>query len=91
MLRGESVITLWMGSVYGPASGEVLRILAMVAWLEASGSVVMHSLTGMGRQRTLIPGTFAALIFPYLILAVLWCSATLLAPRRNAPRASFPQ
>jgi len=56
VLRGESFINLWMGPAYGPASGEVLRILAVVAWLEASRSVVMHSLTGMGRQRTLIPG-----------------------------------
>jgi O-antigen/teichoic acid export membrane protein len=56
VLRGESFITLWMGPAYGPASGEVLRILAIVAWLEASRSVVMLSLTGMARQRTLIPG-----------------------------------
>ena len=56
VLRGESFITLWMGSEYGPASGGVLRILAIVLWLEASRSVVIFSLVGMGRQRTLIPG-----------------------------------
>ena len=37
-------------------------------------------------------GTYAALTFPYLILAVLWCSATLLAPSspvlKEMPRAA---
>jgi O-antigen/teichoic acid export membrane protein len=56
VLRGESFITLWMGPAYGPASGEVLRILAIVLLLGASRSVVIHSLTGMARQRMLIPG-----------------------------------
>jgi O-antigen/teichoic acid export membrane protein len=55
-LRGESFITLWMGPEYGPISGQVLRILAAVVWLEASRSVVMHSFIGMAKQRTLIPG-----------------------------------
>jgi O-antigen/teichoic acid export membrane protein len=54
--RGESFITLWMGSEYGPASGEVLRILSIVLWLGASRSVVISSLIGLARQRTLIPG-----------------------------------
>jgi O-antigen/teichoic acid export membrane protein len=56
LLRGESFITLWMGPAYGPLSGEVLRILAIVVWLDASRSVAMHSLTGMAKQRTIIPG-----------------------------------
>jgi O-antigen/teichoic acid export membrane protein len=56
LFRGESFITLWMGAKYGPASGEVLRILAIVTWLEASRSVVVNSLIGMGRLRMLIPG-----------------------------------
>jgi len=56
LIRGESFITLWMGSEYGPVSGEVLRILAIVIWLGASRFVVVQSLTGMGRHRTLIPG-----------------------------------
>lgn len=55
-LRGESFITLWMGPQYGPASGEILRILGVVVWLESWRSVLMYSFTGMGRQRTLIPG-----------------------------------
>jgi len=56
MIRGESFITLWMGSAYGPASGEVLRILAIVLWLTASRSVAIQSLVGMARHRMLIPG-----------------------------------
>ena len=56
VFRGESFIGLWMGPAYGPLSGEVLRILAIVAWLDASRSVVIHSLTGMAKQRTVIPG-----------------------------------
>ncbi len=56
LLRGESFITLWMGSAYGRLSGEVLQILAIVVWLDASRSVVMDSLTGMGKQRMVIPG-----------------------------------
>jgi O-antigen/teichoic acid export membrane protein len=56
LLRGESFITLWMGPAYGPLSGEVLRILAIVVWLDASRSVAIHSLTGMAKQRTVIPG-----------------------------------
>jgi O-antigen/teichoic acid export membrane protein len=56
LLRGESFITLWMGPAYGPLSGEVLRILAIVVWLDASRSVAIHSLTGMAKQRAIIPG-----------------------------------
>ena len=33
-------------------SGEVLRILALIVWLDASRSVAMQSLTGMGKQMT---------------------------------------
>jgi len=36
-------------------------------------------------------GTYAALTFPYLMLAVLWCSATLLASHRNTSRAPLEQ
>jgi O-antigen/teichoic acid export membrane protein len=56
LLRGESFLTRWMGPAYGPLSGEVLRILAIVVWLDASRSVAIHSLTGMAKQRTVIPG-----------------------------------
>jgi O-antigen/teichoic acid export membrane protein len=56
LLRGESFITLWMGAEYGPVSGEVLQILALAVWLEASRSVAIHSLAGMAKQRTLVLG-----------------------------------
>ena len=35
-------------------------------------------------------GTFAALSFPYLILSVLWCSATLLASPSQRPKSIVP-
>lgn len=56
LLRGESFINLWMGSSYGALSGEVLRILAVVVWADASRSVIIASLTGMAQQRAVIPG-----------------------------------
>lgn len=56
LLRGESFIGLWMGSAYGPLSGQVLRVLAIVVWLDASRSVIIASLTGMAQQRQVIPG-----------------------------------
>ncbi len=56
MIRGETFITLWMGPEYAPLSGEVLIILAVSVWVEASRSVAIHSLTGMGKQNILIPG-----------------------------------
>ena len=56
ILRGESFITLWMGSAYGPLSGQVLLILAIVVWLDASRSVILDSLTGMAKQSTVIAG-----------------------------------
>jgi O-antigen ligase len=32
-------------------------------------------------------GTYVSLSFPYLILAILWCSATVLAPRAQTPES----
>jgi len=55
-LRGESFITLWMGPAFGPASGEVLRVLAIIVWLDASRNVAMQSLIGMSKQRTVVLG-----------------------------------
>jgi len=56
VIRGESFITLWMGEAYGRRSGEVLLVLGVAFWLESTRSVVIHSLTGMGKQRAVIPG-----------------------------------
>jgi O-antigen/teichoic acid export membrane protein len=56
VFRGESFIRLWMGPAYGKLSGEVLRTLAVVVWLDASRSVVIQSLTGMAKQHMVIPG-----------------------------------
>lgn len=57
--RGESFINLWMGPDYGPAAGEVLRVLAFVVWLGGARFVASASIMGVNRHRTLIP----ALVF----------------------------
>ncbi len=67
VLRGESFITLWMGPEYGATSAGVLRILAIIVWLEASRSVVIHSLAGMARQRMLMPGLAFEAFFKLLL------------------------
>jgi hypothetical protein len=54
-LRGESFINLWMGPEYGPASGQVLRVLALMVLLVGARSVVTASLIGMNRHRMLVP------------------------------------
>jgi O-antigen/teichoic acid export membrane protein len=56
LIRGESFIALWMGSAYGPVSGEILKVFAVVVWLEAGRSLVINTLVGMGKHRTLLPG-----------------------------------
>lgn len=53
--RGESFINLWMGTDYGPASGEVLRILAFVVLLGGARSVATASIMGVNKHRALIP------------------------------------
>ena len=53
--RGESFINLWMGTDYGPMSGEILRILAFVVWLGGARSVAAASIIGVNRHRMLIP------------------------------------
>jgi len=70
-LRGESFITLWMGSAYGPASGEVLRILAVLVLLTGLRYVAMQSLVGMGRQRSLIAGFAAETVLMLAMSTVL--------------------
>ena len=55
-LRGDSFIALWMGPAYGPISGEVLQVLAVVVWLHASRAVTIFSLTGMAKQHVILPG-----------------------------------
>jgi O-antigen/teichoic acid export membrane protein len=69
-----------MGPEYGPASGQVLLVLAAVVWLEAARSVVMSTLMGMGKQPILIPGVAVeagvklalsvALVLPFGIVGV---------------------
>lgn len=53
--RGESFINLWMGPDFGPASGEVLRILAFVVLLGGARSVATASIIGVNRHRALVP------------------------------------
>lgn len=53
--RGESFINLWMGPEYGPASGEVLRILALVVLFSGARTVATASIMGVNKHRTLAP------------------------------------
>ncbi|MEW6329968.1 MAG: oligosaccharide flippase family protein [Pseudomonadota bacterium] len=53
--RGESFINLWMGADYGPAAGEVLRVLAFVVWLGGARSVAAAAIIGVNKHRNLIP------------------------------------
>ena len=53
-IRGESFINLWMGPEYGPASGEVLRILAFITLLAGARAVTVSSIIGLNMHRTLI-------------------------------------
>jgi O-antigen/teichoic acid export membrane protein len=53
--RGESFINLWMGTEYGPASGEVLRLLAFVVWLGGARFVAAASIMGVNKHRLLVP------------------------------------
>jgi O-antigen/teichoic acid export membrane protein len=55
VIRGESFINLWMGPEYGPASGEVLRILAFITLLSGARSVAVASIIGVNKHRALIP------------------------------------
>jgi O-antigen/teichoic acid export membrane protein len=71
ILRGKSFISLWMGPAYGPLSGEVLQILAVVVWLEASRSVTIYSLTGMAKQHMIIPGVVVEAIVNLALSVVL--------------------
>jgi O-antigen/teichoic acid export membrane protein/lauroyl/myristoyl acyltransferase len=53
--RGAGFIDLWMGSEYGTASGEILRLLSIVVWLGGARSVASASIIGVNRHRELIP------------------------------------
>lgn len=70
--RGESFINLWMGAEYGPASGEILRVLAFVVWLGGGRFVASASIMGVNRHRTLIPAlAFEALCNLALSIALV--------------------
>lgn len=55
-LRGESFVNLWMGSEYGPVSGEILRVLALTVLLGGARSIASASIIGANKHRTLVPG-----------------------------------
>ena len=70
VIRGESFINLWMGPEYGPPSGEVLRILALVTLLSGARSVAVASIIGINKHRALIP-VLAAEAACNLVLSIL--------------------
>jgi len=70
LIRGESFINLWMGPEYGPASGEVLRILAFVTLLSGARSIAVASIIGVNKHRALIPALAAEAVCN-LVLSIL--------------------
>lgn len=74
LFRGESFVNLWMGTDYGPASGEVLRILAFVVLLGGARSVATASIIGLNRHRALVPA------FAFEAVCNLALSAALVGP-----------
>lgn len=54
-VRGESFISLWMGPEYGPSSGAVLEVLAVLTWLGGARAVANASIIGAGRHKLIIP------------------------------------
>lgn len=70
LIRGESFINLWMGPAYGPASGEVLRILAFVTLLSGARSIAVASIIGVNKHRALVPA-LAAEAACNLVLSIL--------------------
>jgi O-antigen/teichoic acid export membrane protein len=83
--RGESFISLWMGPEFGPASGAVLRVMAIVVWLGGARAVASSAVIGANRHRTLIPALAAealanlglSIVLAHLIgvVGVAWGSA----------------
>lgn len=68
-VRGQSFIGLWMGDEYASVSGSVLAVLAVVLWAGALRAVAVNSLTGLGKQRILIP-SFMAEAFVNISLSI---------------------
>lgn len=54
-LRGTSFINIWMGEEYGPASGEVLRVLAVALWVGSARAVAASAIIGVNMHRRLVP------------------------------------
>ena len=54
-IRGESFINLWMGVEYGPVSGEILQVLALVVLLGGARLVATSSIIGVNKHRSILP------------------------------------
>lgn len=74
LIRGESFITLWMGPEFGPASGAVLRVLAIGVWVGGARAVTSSAIIGANRHRSLIPA-FAAEAVANLGLSIVLAHA----------------
>lgn len=59
LIRGNSFIELWMGAQFAEASGDVLKILAIVMLFGASASIVGSVLLGISRHKPLVPALVA--------------------------------
>jgi len=55
LIRGKSFIGLWMGAEFGPSSGAVLEVLALMVWIGGVRAVAISAIIGANRHRLLIP------------------------------------
>lgn len=55
LIRGETFLRLWMGPEIAAESTVVLTLLSFLLWLNSGRSIVISSLTGLGKHQKLIP------------------------------------
>jgi len=55
LVRGGTFIGLWMGAAYVELSGRVLLVLSLAYWFLAGRQIMVTTLMGLDRHRSLIP------------------------------------
>jgi O-antigen/teichoic acid export membrane protein len=70
-LRGESFISLWMGAEYGPLSGRVLSVLAIIVCLAGGRAIAASAIIGANQHRRLLPILIGEAVCNLLLSIVL--------------------
>jgi len=55
IVRGESFISLWMGTEYGRISGQILTIVSVALWAMVGYQVCTTVMIGLGKQKGMMP------------------------------------